>query len=183
VASPGEPALVAPRDLFIAFFQIGVQGFGGVLPWARRVLVEERRWLSAEEFLDYWSVCQPLPGGNIINMSIAFGSRCAGLPGALAAFAGLVFAPFLIVVLLGLLYTRYGNLPHMEGIFRGISAAGAGLVVATALQLAMTPRMRSPLAVLAVAAFILTAWLRWPLLAVLGLLVPIGLIGAWRRKR
>jgi chromate transporter len=147
------------------------------------VLVEERRWLGAEEFLDYWSICQPIPGGNIINLAIAFGARCAGPLGSVAAFAGLVCAPFPVLLVLGWLYTRFGHLPQVEPVFRGVSAAGAGLVIATAVQMALSPRMRSPLAVLGLAAFVLSAWLRWPLLAVLGLLLPLSLLAAWKGTR
>jgi chromate transporter len=179
VTSPG----IGPRELFVAFFWIGVQGFGGVLPWAKRVLVEQRGWLTQDEFLDYWSICQPLPGGNIMNVAIAFGSRCAGATGALAAFAGLVLAPFIIILCLGYVYTTYGHLPEIGPTFRGIAAAGAGMLVATACQLATTRRLRSPLALFTVASFLLTVWLKWPLLAVLGLLVPFSLLIAWRRAR
>jgi chromate transporter len=170
-------------QLFMAFFQIGLQGFGGVLPWARRVLVEERRWLSADEFLEQWSLCQALPGGNIANLSVAFGARCAGVGGSIAAFLGLVSAPFAVICLLGALYTRYGTLPQVEAVLRGVSAVGAGLVLGTGIRMAATPRMRSPLAVFAVAAFVMTALLRWPLLLVLGVLVPLCLLAEWRRAR
>src|SRR4029077_8471885 len=98
---------ITPRQLFVAFFKIGIQGFGGVLPWARRVLVEERGWFTEEEFLDAWGLAQALPGGNIINLSIGCGLRCAGPLGALAGFCGLTLAPFAIMVALGILYTRY----------------------------------------------------------------------------
>lgn len=181
--APAVTPAITPRELFIAFFWIGVQGFGGVLPWAKRVLVEQRRWLTPDEFLDYWSICQPLPGGNIINVAIVFGSRCAGAHGAMAAFAGLVCAPFVIVLGLGAVYTTFGDMPGVARALRGIAAAGAGLLAATALQLAMTPRMRSPLAIFGVASFLLTVWLRWPLVAVLALLVPLSLLLAWRRAR
>ncbi len=174
---------ITPAALFIAFFKIGVQGFGGVLPWARRVLVEERRWLTPEEFLEQWSVCQVLPGGNITNMSVVFGLRCAGPAGAAAALFGLVFAPFLIFCLLGFLYTRFGTLPPAEGLLRGVSAVGAGLVVATGLRMAASRRMRSVLAVFALAAFVLTGLLRWPLLLVFGLLVPLSLAAVIKRSQ
>jgi chromate transporter len=173
---------ITPIDLFIAFFQIGLQGFGGVLPWARRVLVEQRRWLSAEEFLEQWSVCQALPGGNICNLSVAFGLRCAGATGAACALLGLVFAPFLVFCAIGFAYTRYGALPQAEGLLRGVSAVGAGLVLATGLRMAASPRMRSPLVLFALAAFVLTALLRWPLLLVFAVLLPLSLVAAWRRQ-
>ncbi len=171
---------ITPAELFACFFRIGLQGFGGVLPWARRELVEKRRWMSAEEFLEQWSVCQALPGGNITNLSVAFGLRCAGPFGAMAALGGLVFVPFLVFCLLGFLYTRYGALPQAEGALRGVSAVGAGLVVATGLRMAASPRMRSPVALLAVAAFVLTALLRWPLLGVFALLLPLSLLAVRR---
>ena len=174
---------LTPLQLFVAFFKIGLQGFGGVLPWARRILVEERRWLTEEEFLEQWSLCQALPGGNVTNLSVAFGRRCAGPAGAVAALGGLVTAPFFVFCALGYLYTRFGSLPEAEGILRGISAAGAGLIVSTGLRMAGSPRMRSPLVLVAVVTFALTALLRWPLLAVLGLILPVSLAWVWSRAR
>ena len=174
---------ITPRELFVAFFKIGIQGFGGVLPWARRVLVEEMHWFSEEEFLDAWGLAQALPGGNIINLSIGFGLRCAGPLGSLAAFGGLTLAPFAIMVMLGVLYTRYGQVPGVDGMLRGIAAAGAGLVVSAGLKFAISPRLRSPLAVFAAAAFILSAFVRWPLAVVLLLLTPFSWWYCWRRAK
>jgi len=174
---------ITPKDLFLAFFQIGIQGFGGVLPWARRVLVDERRWFTEEEFIDAWGLAQALPGGNIINLSIGFGLRCAGPLGALAGFCGLTLAPFAIMVLLGILYTRYGQMEGVDGVLRGVAAAGAGLVVAAGLKFAASPRMRSPLAVFAVAAFILSAVVKWPLALVLLVLAPFSWAYCWRRAQ
>jgi chromate transporter len=174
---------ITPPQLFIAFLQIGLQGFGGVLPWARRVIVEERRWLTAEQFLEQWSLCQVLPGGNIANMSVAFGMRCSGPLGALAALSGLMAGPLVVMCVLGWLYTRYGAMPQIGATFRGVSAVGAGLVLATGLRMALTPRMRSPLAAFALATFVLTALLRWPLAMVLATMVPLCIAFSWLRSR
>lgn len=174
---------IGPRDLFVAFFKIGIQGFGGVLPWARRVLVEEKHWLTEEDFLDAWALAQALPGGNIINLSIGFGLRRAGPAGALAAFCGLTLAPFAIMVALGVLYTRFGQMQGVDGLLRGVAAAGAGLVVAAGLKFSASPRMRSPLAIFAVAAFILSALVKWPLALVLLLLTPFGWWYCWNRAK
>jgi chromate transporter len=179
--TPEQMAPIGPRDLFLAFFKIGIQGFGGVLPWARRVLVEERKWFTEDEFLDAWGLAQALPGGNIINLSIGFGSRCAGPLGALAAFFGLTLAPFAIMVALGLLYARFGRLPEIAGVVRGVAAAGAGLVVATGLKFTASPRMRSPLALFALAAFVLSAIVKWPLALVLLVLTPLCWWFCWSR--
>lgn len=170
-------------DLFVAFFKIGIQGFGGVLPWARRVLVEERRWFTEEEFLDAWGLAQALPGGNIINLSIGFGLRCAGPLGSLAALGGLTLAPFAIMVALGILYTRYGQIQGVDAMLRGVAAAGAGLVVAAGLKFAISPRMRSPLALFAIAAFLLSAFVRVPLALVLLMLAPLSWWYCWRRTK
>src|SRR5262249_60279672 len=110
-------------DLFIRFPQVGASGFGGVMPWARRMLVEERRWLSDEEFSEALSLCQVLPGPNIVNMAVCVGTRFRGAPGAVAAFLGLMCAPFAIILVLGALFTHYGDLPAISAAFRGIWAA------------------------------------------------------------
>ena len=178
-----EIASIGPKDLFLAFFKIGIQGFGGVLPWARRVLVEERGWFTEEAFLDAWGLAQALPGGNIINLAIAFGLRRAGPLGALAGFCGLTLAPFAIMVALGILYTRYGRLPGVDGVLRGVACAGAGLVVAAGLRFAASPRMRSPLALFAAAAFMLSALVKWPLAMVLLVLTPLSWWYCWRRAQ
>ena len=181
MSSPAQSEITS-KDLFFAFFKIGIQGFGGVLPWARRVLVEERRWFTEEDFLDAWGLAQALPGGNIINLSIKFGMACTGPAGAAAGFFGLTFAPFVVMVLLGMAYTRYGHLPGIDGMLHGIGAAGAGLVSATGLKFAMSPRLRSPLAVFAVGAFVLSALLKWPLAGILLVLTPFSWWYCWERS-
>ncbi|HYL32454.1 MAG TPA: chromate transporter, partial [Stellaceae bacterium] len=98
-------------DLFLHFMLISAVAFGGVLPWARRKLVEDRRWLTEREFLDTLALCQFLPGPNIVNLSIAVGARFRGLAGSIAAFLGILGLPCFVVVILGALYSRYGNLP------------------------------------------------------------------------
>src|SRR5450432_1264934 len=100
-----EPPTVAA--IFTGFFMIGVRGFGGVLPWARLTIVEERKWLTAAEFSEVLGLCQFLPGGNIINVSIALGSRFRGAPGATAAIFGLLLAPVAIVIAMGMVYDQY----------------------------------------------------------------------------
>ena len=105
-------------ELFLRFTQIAVSGFGGVGPWAQRMVVEERGWLSGEEFTDMMSLCQFLPGPNIVNLAVCVGARFHGVRGALAAFAGLMAAPFAIILGLGVLYTQYGDLPAVSSAFR-----------------------------------------------------------------
>ena len=170
-------------ELFIRFTQVGASGFGGVMPWARRMLVEERRWLSDEEFSEALSLCQVLPGPNIVNMAVHVGTRFRGARGAIAAFFGLMCAPFAIILVLGALFTQYGDLPAISAAFRGISAAAAGLVVAMGLKMASSRRLRSAMAIFAVAAFVGVALLRIPLGAFLLVAAPASVAAAaWRSR-
>src|SRR5215472_15658134 len=88
-------------ELFRGFLMMGLTGFGGVLPIARHMVVDRRRWMTATEFAELLSICQFLPGGNIINMSVAIGLRFRGIPGSIAAITGLIAAPLAVVVVLG----------------------------------------------------------------------------------
>ena len=127
-------------DLFVAFAGVGLMGFGGVLPIARVVLVERRRWLTAEEFTDLLALCQFLPGGNILNMAAAVGLRFGGPLGAACAVCGMMGPPVLVVLLMGVIYERYRDLPLVRGLFIGLAAAAAGLIVAVTIRLAMPLR-------------------------------------------
>ena len=153
------------------------------MPWARRMLVEERRWLSDEEFSEMLSLCQVLPGPNIVNMAVCVGTRFRGARGAIAAFLGLLSAPFAIVLALAALFTQYGELSAISAAFRGISAAAAGLVVAMGLKMASSRRLRSAMALFALAAFVGIALFRLPLgLFLLGAAPASIAAAAWRRR-
>jgi chromate transporter len=181
----GEPP--GPRALFATFFQIAVSGFGGTLPFARRMLVERRAWLSADDFTETLSLCQSLPGPNVVNMSIVVGARACGWRGSIAAFAGLVGTPVLVVIALGALYSRFGGLDQVRHALIGLGAAAAGLVVATAARMAepllrSRPWVASPFIA---AGFLAVAILKWPLPWVLVALAPVSMLAAaaWRRWR
>ena len=151
-------------------------GFGGVLPWARRMIVEQRGWLSPVEFNDLIALCQFLPGPNVVNLSVALGTRFRGVPGALASLAGLLAAPTAIVLALGGLYARFGQVPAVRGAFEGLAAAASGLVIATACRMAW-PLRSSPGALLVAAlAFGAVALLRLPLLPAMLVLAPLGIL-------
>src|SRR5438045_3970716 len=103
VADTPTPAHAPPTltELFVAFSIVSLSGFGGVLAWSRRMLVEIKQWMTPEEFNDAYALCQLLPGPNIINLSVVFGSRIRGAPGAAMALLGLLGPPVAIVALLG----------------------------------------------------------------------------------
>ena len=118
--STSAPGVVG---LFRGFLILGLTGFGGVLPLARHMVVEQRRWMTGAEFTELLSLCQFLPGGNIINLSVAIGLRFRGIPGAIAALIGLIAAPTAVVLVLGVIYARYSGERHVVHMFAGLAAA------------------------------------------------------------
>lgn len=173
------PKQVGCRELFIGFFSVGIVGFGGVMPWIRRLVVERRRWLTEEEFVNMLSICQILPGANVGNLAVCLGSRFGGLRGALSAVVGLYCAPFFIVILLAAFYSGFAHVPVVENMFRGISAAASGLVISMGIKI-MLPVCRTPHAIivtlLAIAGIVV---LRLSLLWVVFILAPISILALW----
>jgi chromate transporter len=166
MANPPSEA-IRPRPtisrIFTGFFMIGVRGFGGVLPWARRTIVEERKWLSATEFTEVLGLCQFLPGGNIINVSVAVGSRFRGGPGAVAAILGLMLAPVAIVILLGAIYDQFAEQPIVRRAFAGLAAAASAFVLTASLKIAAPLRGRWLAMAITLVTFVAIAIFRLPL--------------------
>jgi len=131
-------ARLSHRELFSGFFYAGIIGFGGVLPFARRIIVEERKWLTQAEFNDLFALCQFMPGANIVNFAFAFGARHRGVSGAAAAAAGLLGAPVAIVLVLGALYGRFGGLAWVQHTLGGLASAACGLVIVAHFSLPLT---------------------------------------------
>lgn len=179
-AVPGIQA-IGLKALFLGFSKIGLSGFGGVLPFARHFLVDERGWLTAEEFNTLLGLCQFLPGPNVINLSVVVGARYRGVAGSIAAVAGLLAGPIVIALLLALAYDRYGSLPVVQGVLRGVAAVGCGLLFATAIRMGMAVKHKRFLLPFTAIVFVAIAILRWPLpVVMLGLLVLTAGIAYWR---
>ena len=180
-ANPASPPTVG--EIFSGFLGLGLISFGGALPLARRAIVERRRWLSASDFTDLLGLCQFLPGGNVINLSVAIGMRFRGLPGALAGLLGLIAGPSLVVIGLGVLYEHTQNDPHIRHLFAGLAAAAAGLLIAMAVKI-LLPLWRKPAAItIAALGFVAIALLRFPLLPTMLVLTPLSIYLASRAAR
>ena len=181
-ATPSVPTL---SELFIAFSTISLSGFGGVLPWARRKIVEDLRWMSAQEFNEAFSLCQFLPGPNIVNFAVIFGSRFRGPAGALVTLAGLLGPPIAIVIALGALYAEFGEREALRRMLAGVATAAAGLLIAVAVRMA-EPLVRGRLGPAPGVALVVLAAvgiMRLPLLPVLLTLVPASIVLAlWLRR-
>ena len=183
--SPPRPIPADSRALFFAFLGVGVSGFGGVLPFARRMLVERRGWMTGAEFTETLSLCQALPGPNIVNLSVVVGARCDGARGALACLAGLTVAPVTIVIVLAMLHDRFGAVGRAPDMLLGLGAAAAGLVAATVANIARPVLRARPWTAVPVAALVFAGagWLHLPLAEVLAICAPISLLLAWRSAR
>jgi len=168
-------------ELFLGFLSIGARSFGGVMPWAHRTMVEERKWLTPSDFAETIGLCQFLPGPNIGNASIVLGKRWFGLKGATVAFLGLMALPFVWVMALGVLYMEYASQPLVRSIVTGVGLAGAGLILATAIKLGRALTRRPGPFVLAAGVFLAVALARWPLYLVLGAGLVVGMAAAWRK--
>ncbi|MGQ0509094.1 MAG: chromate transporter [Betaproteobacteria bacterium] len=167
--------------LYVGFLSIGARSFGGVLPWAHRVLVEEKRWIAPAEFAEVLALCQFLPGPNVGNVSVVLGRRWFGLPGALVAFAGLMALPFVWVLALAVLYGDYAGYPAVKAVVTGVGIAGAGLFIGTAFKLCR-PLATKPAALAIVAGCFLSVGIaRVSLLYVLPIAIALAWLAATRK--
>jgi chromate transporter len=158
---------VSLAALFIAFLRVSLLSFGGGLVWARRIVVEERQWTSEDEFTDVLSLCQFMPGPNIVGIAVCVGARLRGLIGMIAAVAGFVLIPCAVGFGLGLLYLQYAHLAVLRNILAGISAVAAGLLIATGIRLLVPHRGRPRALIAAALAFGGMTFTALPLLVVL----------------
>jgi chromate transporter len=176
------PSLIA---LFVAFAKMSLSGFGGVLAFARRAIVEQHRWMSAEEFNETFALCHFLPGPNIVNLSVVFGSRFRGIAGGLAAFTGLIGPPVVIVTILAALYAHFGEVEALRRILAGVACAAVGLLMAVVLRMMMPLLKKRDYIGLALMAAVFAAigLLRLPLPAVLLVAIPISIAISFAIRR
>lgn len=190
MTAPLQPARPRPSsltDLFVSFTLLALQGFGGVVAIVQRELVDRKQWLTNDEFLEDWAVAQVLPGPNVVNLSMMIGGRYFGLAGALAALAGMLALPLVLVLLLVMLHAQFADHPGVAGALRGMAAVSAGMIGAAGLRLSTAlTRHAMPLAwclAICAAGFAMVALLRWPLpYALLGL-GGLGCVLTYRRLK
>jgi chromate transporter len=174
---------VTLRQLFAGFLKIGLLGFGGVAPIARHVIVEDRAWLSEEEYASVMGVGQVLPGANTINAAVMIGDRFQGVAGAIVCLASLMTMPLVIVTALGALYQHFAALPQVQAAISGSAAAAAGLVLGTALKMARRLHPTATAIVFGLLAFVAVGILRLSLIGSVAVLGPLSIGTAWLRHR
>jgi chromate transporter len=152
------------------------------MPFAHRMIVEERRWLDDVAFAEILSMAQILPGPNIVNVAVLVGRRFQGWRGALAAFAGLLLMPMVVVLALAMVYARFAEVDVVRHAFNGVAAAASGLVLALGLK--MSRVLRGAALPIATAAIVVVAIgvLRVPLVLALAVLAPLSIWLAWRTR-
>jgi chromate transporter len=174
---------ISRSQLFASFLKMGLLGFGGVLPWARRVIVDERRWLTDREFAELIGLCQVLPGPNVVNLAVIVGTRSRGPVGALLAVGALLFVPVGVMLLIAMFYAQVANVPYVRDGIAAASAAAAGLILGTATRLLVQARPPLRGMVTGGAAFIAVGILHWPLFWVIVALIAVGVTAEWRASR
>lgn len=188
----GEPSTGTPHarprpasltELFLVFSALALRGFGGVLPWAQRVLVDDRGWLTREEFVEMLAFGQMLPGPNVCNVALMVGDRWFGWRGAVAALSGMLAAPCVVVLSVAVLYGQVADDPVVRRALIGMGAVAGGMILGTALRLATAQRGRAPWLVFGALAFTGVALLRIELAWVVLVLGPVAVLAAWFRNR
>ena len=168
--------------LFLAFLKIGLTSFGGGLSgWMHREFVGRRRWMSEPEFLSGLALAQAMPGVNVVNLSIWIGFALRGSTGALLSVFGVLAAPILVIILLGMVYARYGGLASVHAVLAGVTAAAVGLTLTLGWRAVRRAARNLPSLAVLTATFATVGLLRWPLLPVVAVLVPVSLALAFRR--
>ena len=174
---------VSKSELFFGFLKIGLLGFGGIAPWARHVIIEERRWLTEKEFAAILGIGQILPGPNTMNASVMIGDRFQGVTGALLCLLGQMAMPLVIITSLAVVYQRYASVPEVKAALIGAAAGAAGLVLGTALKMAQKIKLTPFGLLVGLTACGSIGLFEWPLMPVVLVLVPLGVAAAaWERR-
>ncbi|MBN9221899.1 MAG: chromate transporter [Mesorhizobium sp.] len=164
MAKPQTAPAPSSLQLFLIFTRIGLTSFGGGLSgWLLREFVQNRNWMTQEEFLNGLSISQALPGVNVKNMAVWIGYRLLGWRGAIVGFVGIIVPPAIVIVLLGTVFSSLSRYPLTHVALMGAAAAAVGLSLSMGITAARAvPRTAIPLLIMA-GTFIAVAILHWPL--------------------
>ncbi|WP_231594583.1 chromate transporter [Synechococcus sp. CBW1107] len=170
------------RELLIGMAQVALSSFGGGLSaWSQRIVVEQRRWLSDEEFLTGLTVARLFPGPNQINMAVYIGAHFKGLSGAMAALCGILLIPFSLLMLLGLIYFQVHQIPAVDRVLAGVVAAAAGMALSMGFKI-LGSYWRDPVALgLAAATFVALAVAQVRLIPLVLVAGPVAMAWYWPR--
>jgi chromate transporter len=184
-AAPGaEPPVPPPTLAALAscFLQIALSSFGGGLSaWTRRIVIEQRRWMTDEQFLTALTITRLFPGPNQVNMAIYVGVRFRGAAGALAALAGLLGVPLAILISVGWAYFHFHHVPALQATLSGVVAAAAGMALSMGFKIVGSYLRQWDAMLFAVAAFVGVSVLHISLPIVVVVLAPLAMLWFWPR--
>ncbi len=172
------PAAVAPTlwQIFLEFLLIGAVSFGGgIVAYERFLLIEKRKWLSADSFMATLAISQTLPGLNSVNMALLAGDQLRGVLGALAATVGLMLPGGAFVLLVGVAYSAGGQHPFLNVLLAGIAAGATGLLASVTYTIGKRHFVRAKSLFMIISTFVLMSGFKLSLVWVLLVTVPIGL--------
>jgi chromate transporter len=170
-------------ELFLGWGKVGLMGFGGVTPWSRRMVVEDRAWLDDAEYAGLLGIAQVLPGPNTPNMCVIIGQRFAGVPGAVASVVGLMAAPLLALIVIAAGYDALAAHRWFSAGVGGAAAAAAGLVIGTAIKMGKGARLDLIGMGVCAAVFVAVGLLRVPLIWAVVVFGPVSVALAQYRRR
>lgn len=174
-------------ELVVSFFKIGIMTFGGgyaMLPMLQRELVENRKWVTEEEILNYFAIGQCTPGVIAVNTATFVGYKRCKIPGAIFATIGVVLPSMIIITIIAAVLSNFAHIPAVQHAFSGIRIAVSALIVASVIKLIKTNVKSIAQIIIAVAAFVLVAVFgQNPVFAVIGAAVAGLCLGKWGERR
>jgi len=183
-AAPSPASPPSHRQLFVGMLQVALSAFGGGLSaWSQRIVVEQRRWLSNEQFLTGLTVARLFPGPNQINMAVYIGAHFHGIGGAVVALAGMLLVPFSLLMLLGMVYFSVHELPAVDRVLAGVVAAAAGMALSMGFKI-LDQYWKDPVALLlAAGSFIAMQVFHVRLIPLVLVAGPLAMAWYWPRRR
>ncbi len=162
------------------FLHIGLTSFGGsTMAWMHREIVEKRKLMDDQAFMTGLTIAQVLPGANPVNLALYLGMQARGRLGAVIAVFGIVLPAFCVILLMGYLYRTLSGYETTHVVLGGIAAAGVGATLAMGVKLARRVMVRLIPIGIALATFVVVGILRWPLVPVVIVLVPLSILQAY----
>ncbi|MBU3626367.1 chromate transporter [Polynucleobacter sp. JS-Safj-400b-B2] len=175
-SSTDESAPVSLFDLFFQFLLIGAVSFGGgIIAYERILLIEKRRWLTADEFMGYLAISQTMPGLNSVNLAVLTGDHLRGALGAFVATIGLILPGSLFVLIIGIAYTTNTDHPLANLILSGVAAAACGLLAAITYRIGDDHWKHLKSLFIIVPTFVLMSFVKLSLPIVLLIMAPIAI--------
>ena len=182
--APAPKPDISTLQVFLLLLRIGLTSFGGsTSAWLYREIVERRKLMDDTAFMTGLTISQVLPGANPVNMALYMGMQLRGKLGATLAAFGIVLPGFCVILLFGFLYRTFSDLAVLQFVLTGMAAAGVGATLQMGTKAAIRLRGAIPI-LLALAAFVSVGLLRWPMIPVVLVLVPLSIgIQYWLARK